>query len=235
MQLEIKRNNMRAYVVASAIASMIMLGFIYLFAYAPNIDPDPDLQLFAGYNHIFPMFSMLGMAVFATLSAIMQARFVIEEYRGKRVILLFSYPVRRDKVLLSKLAVVFLFTMAAMTICNLLAFGIFGITESIHPLVDGAMSIQTIIQALKVTVMMAVTAAGIGIVATGIGFIKKSVPAAIVSAVLLSSLVCNIIFNSTADMNKGDMGALILMGIAVAAAAAVAAMLMNNVNHMEAE
>jgi len=235
MKLELKRNNVKTYVIASVITCIIMLGFIYLFAYAPHIDPDPDLQIFAGYNNIISLFSMLSMAVFATLSAIMYTRFVIDEYKEKRAILLFSYPIQRDRILFSKLAVVFLFTMAAMTVCNLLAFGIFSISESISPLVDGVLSAQTILRALKVTLIMAVTAAEIGIVATGIGFVKKSVPTTIVSAVLLSSLFCNIMFNSTSDITKSDMASIIFMGITVIAGIAVAIMLMKKVNHMEVE
>ena len=235
MKLELIRNNVKTYVIASVITCVIMLGFIYLFAYAPHIDPDPDLQIFAGYNNIISLFSMLSMAVFATLSAIMSTRFVIDEYKEKRAILLFSYPVKRDKILFAKLTVVFLFTMAAMTICNLLAFGIFSVSESVSPLVDGILSVQTMLRALKVTFIMAVTAAEIGIVATGIGFIKKSVPTTIVSAVLLSSLFCNIMFNSTSDINKSDMTSIIFMGITVIVGVVVAIMLMKKVNYMEVE
>jgi hypothetical protein len=212
-----------------------MLGFIYLFAYAPHIDPDPDLQIFANYNSIISLFSMLSMAVFATLSSIMYTRFVIDDYKEKRAILLFSYPIRRDKILFAKLTVVFLFTMTMMIICNLLAFGIFSVSESISPLVDGMLSVQTLLRTLKVTVIMAVTAAEIGITATGIGFLRKSVPATIVSAVLLSSLFCNIMFNSTSDINKSDMTSVIFMSITVITGLAVAFVLMKKVNHMEVE
>lgn len=235
MKLELKRNNIKTYVIASIITCIIMIGFIYLFAYAPHIDPDPDLQIFAGYNNIISLFSMLSMAVFATLSATMYTRFVIDEYKEKRAILLFSYPIKRDKILFSKLAVVFLFTLAAMTICDLVAFGIFSISESISPLVDGTLSAQTMLRAIRVTVIMAVTAAEIGIVATGIGFIKKSVPTTIVSAVLLSSLFCNIMFNSTSDITKSDMASIVFMGITVIIGIVVAIMLMKKVNHMEVE
>lgn len=233
MKLELKRNNIKTYVIASVITCIIMIGFLYLFAYAPHMAADPDLQIFAGYNNIISLYSMLSMAVFATLSATMYTRFVIDEYKEKRAILLFSYPIKRDKVLFSKLAVVFLFTMAAMTICNLLAFGIFSISESISPLVDDVLSAQTILRALKVTIIMAMTASEIGIVAAGIGFIKKSVPTTIVSAVLLSSLFCNIMFNSTSDMNKSDMASIIFMGITVIVGIVAAIMLMKKVNHME--
>lgn len=34
MKLELKRNNMKTYIIATAITCLIMLGFIFLFAYA---------------------------------------------------------------------------------------------------------------------------------------------------------------------------------------------------------
>jgi ABC-type transport system involved in multi-copper enzyme maturation permease subunit len=233
MKLELKRNNIKTYIIASVITCIVMLGFIYLFAYAPHIDPDPDLQIFAGYNNIISLFSILSMAVFATLSSVMYTRFVTDEYKEKRAILLFSYPVKRDKILLSKLMVVILFTMLAMTISNLLSFGIFSISESIVPLVEGALSAQTLLRALKVTVIMVVTAAGIGVIAMGIGFIKKSVPTTILSAVLLSSVFCNIMFNSTSDTNKSDTASIIFMGITVIAGVFAAIIVMKKVNRME--
>ncbi|WP_312637300.1 ABC transporter permease [Oscillibacter sp.] len=235
MKLELKRNNMKIYVISSIITSIIMLGFIYLFAYAPHIDPDPDLKIFASYNNIISLFSMLSMAVFATLSSIMYTRFVIDEYKEKRAILLFSYPVKRAKILFAKLAVIFLFTMLAMSICNLMAFGIFGVSESIYPFVVGTLSAQTMLRAAKVTGIMAITAAEIGIMAMGIGFIKKSVPTTIVSAVLLSSVFCNIMFNSTMDINKSDIASIIFMCITVIAGSVVTIALMKKVNRMEVE
>lgn len=235
MKLELKRNNMKTYIIATAITCVIMLGFIFLFAYAPSVDPDPDLQLFAGYNNIISLFSILSMAVFATLSAIMYTKFVIDEYKEKRAILLFSYPIQRKKVMFAKLGVVFLFTLSAMIVSNLLSFGIFSVSETIAPLVDSPLTAQTLIRALKVTIIMAITAAGIGIIATGIGFIKKSVPTTIVSAVLLSSLLCNIMFNTTNNVSNSDLAAILFMSVTVIAGALVAMLLMKKVTSMEVE
>lgn len=233
MKLELKSNHMKTYIIASVITCMFLLGFIYLFAYAPHIDPDPDLQIFVGYNNIISLYSILSMAVFATLSAVMYTRFITEEYKGKRAILLFSYPIKRNKILLAKLMVVILFIILSMTVCNILSFGIFSISESISPLAEGSLSAQTLLRAFKVTIIMAVTAAGIGVIAAGVGFIKKSVPTTILSAVALSSFFCNIMFNATSNMNKSDTASILIMCATAIAGILVTIMLMNNVNRME--
>lgn len=107
MELELRRNKLRPYVIVSIVTSVTMTAFLFLLAYAPHIDSDPDLQIFIGYRNLTLLFSAVNMAIFATLSATMYSRFVVEEYKGKRAILLLSYPVERDKIMLAKLAVVF--------------------------------------------------------------------------------------------------------------------------------
>lgn len=58
------------------------------------------------------------------------------------------------------------------------------------------------------TVIMSIIAANIGVIAVGIGFIKKSVPATIVSSVLPVSLMCNIVVN--ASLNRAAMYILVV-------------------------
>lgn len=135
----------------------------------------------------------------------------------------------------AKLGVVFLFTLSAMIVSNLLSFGIFSVSETFAPLVNSPLTAQTLIRALRVTIIMAITAAAISIIATGIGFIKKSVPTTIVSAVLLSSLLCNIMFNTTNNVNNSDLAAILFMSITVIAGALVAMLLMKKVTSMEVE
>lgn len=201
IKLELRKNNMRAYVRASIVIAITMLGFLYLFAYAPKLEPsDKDLKIFLGYNNLIPLFGVLNMAFFCVLSSVMYSNFIIEDYSGKRLILLFSYPISRKKILVSKLSVVSLFTVISMIISSLMIFSIFGLTEKTMHLVSSGFTTATMLQAIKVTVIMAIMAASIGVIAAGIGFIKKSVPAAIVSAVLLASLMCNMVANTPANM-----------------------------------
>ena len=234
MKLELKRNNIKTYLIASVSIFVVMTGFLYLFAYAPHVAPDPELNMFSGYSNIISLFSVLNMAVFATLSATMYTRFIIEEYKDKRAVLLFSYPVRRDKILLSKLLVVFLFTVLAMTASNLLSFGILAVSESFSPLVADTWTLATVLAVLKASLIMSVAAAAIGIIATGIGFIKKSVPATIISGLAFSSVFCNIVFNSMERSGRSnDLAFLIFTVITLLISLAVSFLLMNKTNHME--
>ncbi|AZV42929.1 MULTISPECIES: ABC transporter permease [Bacillales] len=232
IKLELRRNNIRTYVIASIMIAIVMLGFLYLFAYAPKLEPnDKDLEIFLGYNNLIPLFGVLNMAAFCVLSAVMYSKFIVEDYSGNRPVLLFSYPISRKKILFSKLSVVSIFTIISMIISNLIIFLIFGITEKTMHLVSGGFTAAIMLQAIKITVVMAIIAACIGIIATGIGFIKKSVPTTIVSAVLLASLMCNIVVNTTSSITFMYIFSLIMIFVGII----FSVNLIHKVNHMEVE
>lgn len=65
IKLELKKNNIRTYVIASFIITITMLGFLYLFAYVPMLESnDTDMAIFSGYNNLIPLFGVLNMAAF---------------------------------------------------------------------------------------------------------------------------------------------------------------------------
>lgn len=232
IKLELRKNNIRTYVIASIIIAVVMLGFLYLFAYAPKLEPnDKDMEVFLGYNNLIPLFGVLNMAAFCVLSAVMYSKFIIEDYSGKRPILLFSYPVSRKRILFTKLSVVCIFTILSMLISNLVIFLIFGITERFMHLVSGIFTASIMLQAIKTTIVMAFIAASIGIIAVGIGFIKKSVPTTIVSAVLIASLMCNIVVNTTSNITVMYIFSLIMIFVGML----FSVNLIHKVNLMEVE
>lgn len=214
ISLELKKNKIQTYLLASLTITITMLGFLFLFAYAPMLEPDDkDMAIFSGYNNLIPLFAVFNMAVFAVLSAVMYAKFVIEDYSGKRPILLFSYPVRRKKMVLAKLSVVSGFTIVAMILSNFIIYLIFGSTEKFIHLVGEDFTFLIMLKVVEYTLVMAVIASSIGIIAVGLGWIKKSVPTTIVSAVLLASLMCNIVVNAT--LSRVTMYALAIVMVTI--------------------
>ena len=101
------------------------------------------------------------MTVFCVLAAVIYSKLIIEEYSGKRPILLFSYPINRKKIMLSKLCIVFVFTVIAMFISNFLIFIIFGVGEKFLHLVSGDFTYSIMFQAIETTLIMSLSAASI--------------------------------------------------------------------------
>ena len=171
-----------------------MLGFQYLMAAIPYMDPtEPDAELFSQYPFLMGITCLVCMAIFSILSAVMASRFVVEEYSGKRAILLLSYPISRKKVLCAKLVLVFAYTTGAMLLCGVVVQAVFFLTESLFPICSDHLTIKVVLQSLGFLFCCSVLAGLMGVIALWFGFRKKSVSVTIVASVILAALVCQVI------------------------------------------
>jgi ABC-type transport system involved in multi-copper enzyme maturation permease subunit len=221
IRLELAKNNIRVYLLAVLGITAVMIGFLYFFAEIPNMEPTAE---FGTYLDVILIVSVLSMASFCILSAVMFSRFVIDEYAGKRAILLFCYPIDRRRVLTAKLVLVCAFVFAGFLISNTVVFGVFNLTEHFAPIVKEGVLSDAIRQAALLIVVEAVLAVAIGVIALFLGFWRRSVPTAIVAAIVLCSPVSN-------------LSSLVLMAAAMAVAAIAAVILIvvlaGRVNAME--
>lgn len=192
--LELKRNRLRPYHIATLICGVTMLGFQYLMAAIPYMDPtEPDAELFSQYPFLMGITCLVCMAIFSILSAVMASRFMVEEYRGKRAILLLSYPISRKKVLSAKLMLVFAYTAGTMLLCGAVVQAVFFLTESLFPICSDHLTIKVVLQSLGFLFCCSVLAGLMGVIALWFGFRKKSVSVTIVASVILAALVCQVI------------------------------------------
>ena len=192
LKLELKKQNIRMYIISSIIVSIVMLCFLFLFAYAPQIDSnDKDLSFFAGYKNIISLFSMFNMFVFAILGSVMYSKFVIEDYMDNKLILLFSYPIPRKKVLLSKIVLVGGFLVLAMILSLLFNFVTFISLDYFLKWMNDSFSMAFFVELIEKSILMTISAFCISFFACALGFIKKSVPTTIVSAMVLGSMLSN--------------------------------------------
>ncbi|MFJ8100462.1 ABC transporter permease [Lysinibacillus sp. NPDC096212] len=228
MKLELRRNNLNTYMRLSMIGCMFLIGFIYFVAIVAKVENEPDFQ---NYSNIFLFTSIMSMFFFSILSATMFSRFVIEEYKGKKMILLFSYPVNRKKILLSKIAVVVVFSIASMIISNIPPIVIFSITESFSPIVNDTLSSELLFSVIKTIIILSIGMNGITLIAMRIGFINKSIPSTIVSALLLCALFGNAVIGS---FEKSTLS-LIILAISTAAGIIATMNLMGKINRIEVE
>ena len=192
--LELKRNRLRPYQIAVLICGVTMLGFQYLMAAIPYMDAtEPDAELFSQYPFLMGITCLVCIAIFSILSAVMASRFVVEEYSGKRAILLLSYPISRKKVLCAKLMLVFTYTAGAMLLCGAMVQAVFFLTESLFPICSDRLTIKVVLQSLGFLFCCSVLAGLMGVIALWFGFRKKSVSVTIVTSVILATLVCQVI------------------------------------------
>lgn len=191
--LELKRNNLRPYQIAAVISNFFILGFIYLMAAIPQIDPgDSDVELFSSYKFVIGLSFVVMMGIFSIISATMASRFIVDEYSGKKAILLLSYPISRKKILKTKILMVFIFSFVAMFIGGMVDFIIFLLTESLVPISTDNISIKLILTNIVCLTGSAINASFCGIVSGWIGLKKQSIITTIVASVIIMVIMCQI-------------------------------------------
>ena len=193
IRLELRRTSIRPYNAVVLIIAAALLGFLYLLALIPKMDPaESDINMFADYDSLTGIINILAMVIFTVLAAVMYAKVAVEEYSSKRAILLFSYPISRIKIFFAKIGIVFLYTVSAMFVTGLAVFLIFFFMEYLFQLCDDVLSIQVILKTLATLLGCSVLAGALGSISLWFGFWKKSISVTIVSAAIMAVVVCQI-------------------------------------------
>ncbi|MCL2745650.1 MAG: ABC transporter permease, partial [Coriobacteriia bacterium] len=94
MKIELKKFNLIAHLIQLAIASVTLLALINLIAIGEAY-PITTIEL-----------SLLCLLTFVIWQGVLIAKFIVSEFRDKTIQLLFTYPVDRKKLILSKLVIV---------------------------------------------------------------------------------------------------------------------------------
>lgn len=147
------------------------------------------------------------------------------------MILLFSYPINRKIILLSKIAVVVVFSTVSMMISNIPPIVIFSITESISPIVNDTLSLELLFSIIKTIIILSISMNGIALIAMRIGFINKSIPSTIITALVLCAIFGNAVIGSFGNSSLS----LVLLGITITAGIFVTFNLMGKINRIEVE
>lgn len=226
MQLELKRTNLRPYLISSAIFGVIILVFDYFVANVAQIEQEVQ---FMNYTNIFKFTNAIAIMLFGILSAVMYARFIIDEYSGKRLALLFSYPGSRRKIFMAKVLIVFLFVFVSMLLCLTISTLIFTGTETFMPIVSDIIDKHLLTDIFRMSLVSLVSASSVGILALWVGFMRRSVTVTLISAFVLSGLYGNLAVGSAGSLN----GAVMIICISLAAIFMILITLPNKIHTME--
>ncbi|MBW4083848.1 ABC transporter permease [Paenibacillus sp. S150] len=186
IQLEIRKNKLGGMLKGVAIANAAILAFMLLITYIDSGDGGGEFKTYAEmYSGVY----IFVKATFLVYASVVLSKLVIEEYKNNTITLLFMYPISRKKLMGAKIIIVFLFTLISIFVSNILVIAaLTGINAYTH-VIPGQPDWSMIPAELIRIGADAVYAAGIGLIPLYIGMRKKSVPATIVTAVLLVSLI----------------------------------------------
>ena len=103
IKLEWKKNNIGKYIRNAAILAAVLCLFLFALAYLGIAnDPDtgvPDVAL--GNGTISSPIELFTSMSFLVFTSVMLSSFIVSPYKDKTMALMFSYPIKRQKILIS--------------------------------------------------------------------------------------------------------------------------------------
>ncbi len=187
MKLELKKLKLSTYVKGMLICFLMAACFIGLFLGILNIESEA-VNDFGGFTEFILLPDVIIRAIFIIYSSICLNRMVIDEYRNKTILLMFTYPINRKKLFLAKLLMIFLGTTISIFVSTILLTGFATVilrVMNIYP--DTTMA--NYVNNLQLTVLGAFTCGFASLIPFYFGMRKKSMPSTIVSGIILAVLL----------------------------------------------
>lgn len=125
IKLEWKKNNIARYIRNALILAAVLCLFIFGLAYL-GIANDPDTGMpdaAPGHDTISSPVELFTSMSFLVFTSVMLASFIVSAYKNKTMNLMFSYPIKRQKILVSQMLAVWIFNFAALVLTKLLLYG----------------------------------------------------------------------------------------------------------------
>ncbi|PAQ16072.1 hypothetical protein CD798_03270 [Bacillaceae bacterium SAOS 7] len=185
IKLEMKKFKFGWYVKGAMIANIIMTVLMCCIMYIEQEERDLMVTM---YQDVFVLIGGMVRATFIVFAAVLIAKMVIEEYRSKTILILFSYPVSRKKIIASKLLVIAVMTFVTILLSNMIVAGSFFILNMYVPIVPFSVTVHQFLEEAVKMIFFAIAAAGASLISLYFGMRKYSVAATIASSLIVVAI-----------------------------------------------
>lgn len=184
--LEIRKNKLKSLFKGVVIVNLAILAFMILVVF---IDQSEREASFNSYIDVSEGILVFVKAAYIIFASVLISKLVIDEYKNNTITLLFMYPISRKKLMAAKIIIVFVFTLVSIIISYIVIGALMLGINYYAEVIPDELTLQLITSELTKMAASAFYAAGIALIPLYFGMKKKSVPATIVSAVLVVTLV----------------------------------------------
>lgn len=202
MKLELKKVGLKKYVLFSAAGILISMFFLFV-----GLNDGSTTKY--SYDTAFTMVGLTFCFYYIILFSVLVVTYIVNEYNHKTILVMFSYPINRKKLIMSKLLLIALLVMTSMMI-GYICCGIFIIAvDKYLELIKGEFEISILSYWIPTALKAVITFCALGVGTFVVGMIKKSVPMTIVSAIIL----CYIRQFFLAGTNSSEESWLFVIGV----------------------
>ena len=218
IKLEWKKNNIGKYMRNAVILAAILCLFLFALAYF-GIADDPDTGVpdaAPGNEMISSSIELFTSMSFLVFTSVMLSSFIVSAYKNKTMNVMFSYPIKRQKILISQMLAVWIFNFAALVLTKLFIYGCILLGScymvSSFPIDFNMAGLEFYIQ----LIVKAIVIVSMSFISLFVGMAMKSSKAAIITSFLLIFLTQANIGDLTMANNAVFSGILIIISFVFA-------------------
>ena len=211
MKLELKKVKLSTYVKEMLICFLIATSLIGLFLCILIADSEA-MNDFDGYTEFIILLDIMIRAIFIIYSSFCLNRMVIDEYRNKTILLMFTYPINRKKLFLAKLVMIFLGTTISIFVSTVLLTGFATVILEVMNIYPDA-TMANYIKNLQLAVLGAFSCGFASLIPFYFGMRKKSMPTTIVSGIIVTILISQGVEGLSLKFDAIRL--LVMMGLAI--------------------
>ena len=174
IKLEWKKNNIWKYIRNAVVTTAVLL--ILLLMAAGELETEATVQSYGK--------TMLDVSAYIIFTGVMIAAFIVGAYEKKTIHLMFCYPMKRSRIILSKVCAVWIFGFVAMTVSKAAISLILILTKSFTGITAAGLAVGEPAFWLE-AVLSSAAMASISFIALPVGLKMKSSKAAIVASVII--------------------------------------------------
>lgn len=189
--LEWKKLNKKPYLYGSLGLTLFSMFIATLFAFLPE-EEIQNVNMIYDWRFLIAITTAVTLFSFAVLAAVINAKVLLEEYIGKRVLLLFSYPIKRERLFGVKAVIAWGIPAVGALLANAVAIFAVGIVSNLFHVVPKQFGGKECVMVLLYSIVVGITVGNIGLISLWFGFWKSSVAASIVSALIISIPITNL-------------------------------------------
>ena len=188
IKLEIKKSNLGWYIKGALLANIILTAIMCFVIFIAQQESDLPITT---YQDVYLFIGAIVRATFIVFASVLIAKLIIEEYKSKTILILFSYPVSRKKIIASKLILIALLTFITMMLSNAIVAGLFSIINAYFPIVPFEMTGNQFVGEVSNIVLFAIASAGMSLIPLYFGMRHHSIPATIGSSLIIVAIACS--------------------------------------------
>lgn len=181
IKLEWKKNNIGKYVRNAAVTTAVLL--LFLLMAAGELEREETVQAY-GKSMLDTSVGLFVHMAYIIFTGVMIAAYIVGAYEKKTINLMFSYPIKRAKIILAKVCAVWIFNFAAMVISKAVIYTVLLATKSFTGISAVGLLVGEPLFWLD-AILSSAAMVSISFIALPVGMKMKSSKAAIVASVII--------------------------------------------------